>query len=120
MWTSNSKQNIKEKIFNHPTHSYTKELMNLQFQIKENKKIDDRIVLKVENLKVWYPIKKGLLKKTVNYVKAIENLDLNLNERQTIGIVGESGSVKTSLKLEILKFGHKEYLMWVNLALNYT
>ena len=96
-------QNIKEKIFNHPTHSYTKELMNLQFQIKENKKIDDRIVLKVENLKVWYPIKKGLLKKTVNYVKAIENLDLNLNERQTIGIVGESGSGKTSLILAILK-----------------
>jgi len=59
--------------------------------------------MKIDKLKVWYPIKKGLLKKTVNYVKAINSISFDLYENQTIGIVGESGSGKTSLALAILK-----------------
>ena len=52
---------------------------------------------------MWYPIKKGIFKKTVDYVKAIDVINFTLNQKETLGIVGESGSGKTSLVLAILK-----------------
>ena len=52
---------------------------------------------------VWYPIKKGIFKKTVDYVKAIDAINFSLKKKETLGIVGESGSGKTSLVLAILK-----------------
>ena len=79
----------KEKIFNNPKNEYTKELVSNQSNIKD--------------LNVWYPIKKGLLKRTIDHVKAINNVSFNLKIGETIGIVGESGSGKTSLILAILK-----------------
>jgi len=60
-------------------------------------------LLDVKDLKVWFPIKKGMLKRTTGYVKAVNSINLNLKTKQTIGIVGESGSGKTSLVLAILK-----------------
>ena len=66
------------------------------------------MILKVNNLKVWYPIKKGILKKVVNHVKAVNNINFNLNEKQTLGIVGESGSGKTSLVMALLKLIESE------------
>ena len=77
--------------------------MSFQNQIRNQNYIEKKIVLKIENLKVWYPIKKGLLKRTIDHVKAINNLSFTLYEKETIGIVGESGSGKTSLILAILK-----------------
>ena len=53
-------------------------------------------------MKVWYPIKKGIFKKTVDYVKAIDVINFTLKKKETLGIVGESGSGKTSLVLAIL------------------
>ncbi|MBS56775.1 MAG: microcin ABC transporter ATP-binding protein [Rickettsiales bacterium] len=96
-------QNLNEEIFNNPKHEYTKELLNAQNKIKSNISLTKKTILNVEDLRVWYPIKKGLLKKTVDQVKAINNLSFRLNEKETIGIVGESGSGKTSLVLAILK-----------------
>jgi len=96
-------QNSKENIFNYPQHKYTKELIGYKKIEKENKSVKDNIVLKVINLKVWYPIKKGFLRRTLDYVKAINSINFNLLENQTLGIVGESGSGKTSLVLAILK-----------------
>ncbi len=93
----------KEKIFKFPENTYTKELVSSQNKIKLNLCNSKNIVLKVENLDIWYPIKKGLLKKTVDYVKAINKLNFTLNEGESLGIVGESGSGKTSLILAILK-----------------
>ena len=61
------------EIFNSPKNKYTKELVSYQSNIKESKNFDSDTILKVEDLDVWYPIKKGLLKKTVDYVKAIKN-----------------------------------------------
>ena len=61
------------------------------------------LILQINELKVWYPIKKGILKRTIDYVKAIDSLNFNLKLKQTLGIVGESGSGKTSLVLAILK-----------------
>ena len=106
-------QNTKDEVFNNPIHNYTKELINSQNKKRENEFIKNSI-LNVENLKVWYPIKKGILKKTVDHVKAINNLSFNLNKKETIGIVGESGSGKTSLVLAILKLINSEGKIKIN------
>ncbi len=96
-------KNTKENIFNNPQHKYTKELIGS----KESKKIKliskKKIILKVENLKVWYPIKKGILRRIVSYVKAVDSISFSLIQKQTLGIVGESGSGKTSMVLALLK-----------------
>ena len=91
-----------DEIFNNPKNEYTRELVSYQSNIKDSKNFDSDSILKVENLDVWYPIKKGLLKRTVDYVKAIKNVSFDLKIGESIGIVGESGSGKTSLILAIL------------------
>lgn len=91
-----------DEIFNNPKNEYTRELVSYQSNIKESKNFDSDSILKVEDLDVWYPIKKGLLKRTVDYVKAIKNVSFDLKIGESIGIVGESGSGKTSLILAIL------------------
>ena len=93
----------KFKIFNNPKEQYTQQLVGFQNKIRKNINIKTSEILKIENLKVWYPIKKGLFRKTVDYVKAIDDVNFSLREKETIGIVGESGSGKTSLVLAILK-----------------
>ena len=95
--------NSKFNIFNNPIEKYTQELINTKTLKREKIINKDKLLMKIDKLKVWYPIKKGLLKKTVNYVKAINSISFDLYENQTIGIVGESGSGKTSLALAILK-----------------
>ena len=91
-----------EEVFNNPKNEYTKELVSFQNIIKESKSFDSETILKVEDLDVWYPIKKGFLKRTVDYVKAIKSVSFELKIGESIGIVGESGSGKTSLILAIL------------------
>jgi microcin C transport system ATP-binding protein len=60
-------------------------------------------LLQVEDLKVWFPIKKGFLKKTVDHIKAVDGINFSLPQGQTLGIVGESGSGKSTLGLAILR-----------------
>ena len=103
-----------EKIFNKPQHTYTKQLISIQNKKKINLKKSINTILKVENLDVWYPIKKGLLKKTIDYVKAINKVSFSLNEGETIGIVGESGSGKTSLIMAILKLVKSKGKIFIN------
>ena len=62
-----------------------------------------RSSLETDDLKVWFPIKRGLLRRTVDYVKAVDGLSLKLRAGETLGVVGESGSGKTTLGLAILR-----------------
>ena len=96
-------KNNKENIFENPQHSYTKMLITSKSKNKKTFSNTKDSILKVKNLKVWFPIKKGILRKTIDHVKAIDSLNLNLKTKQTLGIVGESGSGKTSLVQAILK-----------------
>ncbi len=96
-------QNSKEKIFSEPQDNYTKELISSQTKKKNSSIVSTKTILKVNNLKVWYPIKKGILRKVIDHVKAVNNISFELNEKKTLGIVGESGSGKTSLVMALLK-----------------
>jgi microcin C transport system ATP-binding protein len=93
----------KNEIFNNPKNTYTKQLVGFQNKIRKSQENKELEILKIKNLKVWYPIKKGIFKKTVDYVKAIDAINFTLKKKETLGIVGESGSGKTSLVLAILK-----------------
>ncbi len=60
-------------------------------------------IVRTDNLKVWFPIKKGLLKRTVDHVKAVNDATIRVRAGETLGIVGESGSGKTTLALAIMR-----------------
>jgi len=96
-------KNTKDNIFNNPQHEYTKDLINFQSSKKEKKQPSKKNILEIKNLRVWYPIKKGILRRTIDHVKAVDLINFNLLQNQTLGIVGESGSGKTSLVLALLK-----------------
>lgn len=91
-------------IFEEPKHPYTQHLMAAEPKGKPPEADDTApVVMETEDLKVWFPIKKGLLKRTVDHVKAVDGLSLKLRESQTLGVVGESGSGKTTLGLALLR-----------------
>jgi microcin C transport system ATP-binding protein len=91
-------------VFAAPKHAYTRHLLNAEPK-GQPPVSDDRapIVVETDDLKVWFPIRKGLLRRTVDHVKAVDGLSLKLREGQTLGVVGESGSGKTTLGLAILR-----------------
>ncbi len=92
------------EIFAAPRHAYTKKLLAAEPK-GEPPAIDlsAPVVAEAEDVKVWFPIKKGFFRRTVDHVKAVDGVSLTLRAGQTIGIVGESGSGKTTLGLAILR-----------------
>lgn len=93
-----------EAIFTAPQHNYTKHLLAAEPKGKPPA-FDDKapVVVETDALKVWFPIKRGFLRRTVDHVKAVDGLSLKLRAGQTLGVVGESGSGKTTLGLAILR-----------------
>ena len=91
-------------IFQNPQHAYTKHLINAEPKgLAPVTDLGAPVVLETDNIKVWFPIKKGLLRKTVDHVKAVDGLSFKLRAGETIGVVGESGSGKTTLGLAMLR-----------------
>ncbi len=92
-----------EQLFRSPQHPYTRELLGAE---PDGKPVDTPAgppLLEVDDLRVWFPIKKGLLRRTVDHVKAVDGIRFSLPQGHTLGIVGESGSGKSTLGLAILK-----------------
>ncbi|AJO78291.1 ABC transporter ATP-binding protein [Pseudomonas chlororaphis] len=92
-----------EELFRAPQHPYTRELLAAEPSGGPAGNAIGRPLLQVEDLKVWFPIKKGLLRHTVDHVKAVDGINFSLPQGQTLGIVGESGSGKSTLGLAILR-----------------
>ncbi|MBT5945338.1 MAG: ABC transporter ATP-binding protein [Rhodospirillaceae bacterium] len=93
-----------EELFADPSHSYTKELLDAEpsgsalAPVRNAPKI-----IEADDLKVYFPIKAGLMRRVVDYVRAVDGIPLEVREGQTVGVVGESGSGKTTLGLALLR-----------------
>jgi microcin C transport system ATP-binding protein len=97
-------QGETEKIFENPQHPYTRHLISAEPKgMPPTANESAPVVVEADDLKVWFPIRKGLLRRTVDYVKAVDGLSLKLRAGETLGVVGESGSGKTTLGLAILR-----------------
>ncbi len=97
-------QGPTERIFTNPRHPYTRKLLAAEAAGGPGPvPADAAEVLRTENLRVWFPIQRGLLKRTVGHVRAVNAATLSVREGETLGIVGESGSGKTSLALAVMR-----------------
>jgi len=92
------------QVFAAPSHPYTRRLLASEPGGHPVAAPDDApVLLEAEAIKVWFPIKRGFLRRTVDHVKAVDGISLTVREGHTVGIVGESGSGKTTLGLALLR-----------------
>ena len=97
-------QGAVDVIFKQATHPYTQRLLAAQPRIGVPREVvPPEELVGTENLKVWFPIKKGIVRRTVDHVKAVDGVTFSLHPGQTLGVVGESGSGKTTLGLALLR-----------------
>ncbi len=93
-----------DSLFANPQHPYTKMLLDAEPSGQPSQQsLTDQPLLSTDNLRIWFPVKQGLLKRTVDHIKAVNDVSFTLNKGETLGIVGESGSGKTTLGLAIIK-----------------
>ena len=93
-----------EAIFSDPQHEYTRKLLAAEPSGVADPVSDEaEVLVETRDLKVWFPIQRGLLRKTVGHVKAVNGATLRVRKGETLGVVGESGSGKTTLALAIMR-----------------
>ncbi len=97
-------QGAVERVFSAPVHPYTRALLSAQPK-PDPAPLQPRapVVIKTDELKVWFPIRRGLLRRTVGHIKAVDGVSIEVRKGETLGVVGESGSGKTTLGLAILR-----------------
>ena len=102
----------KKELFSNPENSYTQKLFDAipswekrtdKNEIEEIERTERTSLLKVKDLKVYYPIRKGIFKRTIGHVRAVDSVTIDLHAGETVAIVGESGSGKTTMGKGILQ-----------------
>ncbi len=97
-------QGDTETIFAAPEHPYTQKLLSAESTGRPDPVPSGaKMIAETEDLRIWFPIQRGLLKRTVGHVKAVNAATLSVRAGETVGIVGESGSGKTTLALAIMR-----------------
>lgn len=97
-------ENECHELFSRPQHEYTRQLLAADPSGEPVPAMPDApVVMRAEDLRVWFPIRKGVFKRTVDHVKAVDGASFSLQRGQTLGIVGESGSGKTTLGMALLR-----------------
>ncbi|MEA3025703.1 MAG: microcin transport system ATP-binding protein, partial [Alphaproteobacteria bacterium] len=97
-------ENAVAEIFKSPQHPYTRGLLAAEphpHALQPNP--NGPIVLKTDDLKVWFPIKRGVTRKIVGHIKAVDGVSVEVRKGETLGVVGESGSGKTTLGLALMR-----------------
>ncbi|WP_319797683.1 ABC transporter ATP-binding protein [Nitrobacter sp.] len=93
-----------ERVFESPQHPYTRELLAAEPKPDPAPpRPESPVVIAADDLKVWFPVRRGLLRKTVGHIKAVDGVTLKVRKGETLGVVGESGSGKTTLGLALLR-----------------
>ena len=93
-----------ERVFTAPEHPYTQALLAAEPKPDPAPPCPEApVVVETKDLKVWFPIKRGVLRKVVGHIKAVDGVSIELRKGETLGVVGESGSGKTTLGLAILR-----------------
>ena len=93
-----------EEIFERPSHSYTQHLLAAEPKGGPVKPHEDAPeIMAADDLKVWFPIKRGVLRRVVGHIKAVDGVTVRVHEGHTVGVVGESGSGKTTLAMGLLR-----------------
>ncbi len=93
-----------ERVYSAPEHPYTRALLAAEPK-GEAPPLNPTapVVISTDNLKVWFPIRRGILRKTVGHIKAVDGVSIEVRQGETLGVVSESGSGKTTLGLAILR-----------------
>jgi microcin C transport system ATP-binding protein len=92
------------EIFGSPKHAYTRHLLAAEPSgTPPTPSPRAPPIVSAEALKVWFPMRRGLLRRTIGYIKAVDGIDLEVREGETLGVVGESGSGKTTLGRALLR-----------------
>ncbi len=97
------------EVFAGPRHEYTRHLIDAEPKGEPLRAAAGApVVVEADSLRVWYPLKKGVIRRVVGYVKAVDGVSLRVREGQTLGIVGESGSGKSTLGRALLRLEKAE------------
>ncbi|WP_105383760.1 ABC transporter ATP-binding protein [Neorhizobium alkalisoli] len=93
-----------EDVFTRPQHEYTRHLLGSEPRGEPPPADPTKpVVMEGKDIRVWFPIKAGLMRRVVDHVKAVDGIDLTLRAGETLGVVGESGSGKTTLGLALAR-----------------
>jgi microcin C transport system ATP-binding protein len=91
-------------VFRQPAHPYTRHLLDSEPRDRpEPASSQAPTLLAATDARVWFPIKRGLLRRTVDHVKAVDGISLTVREGHTLGVVGESGSGKSTLARALIR-----------------